>query len=94
MSRDDWEISSSAHVSRENARTTVHIGDEVSDVLAFRAVHELGGIAIAVDEEGRVPQPGLEKLMDSADLVLAGPTEVHRSLATLCGPLTYLVRSE
>src|SRR5206468_3061049 len=33
-------------------QTVVYIGDDLSDIPAFRAVHELGGLAIAVDEQG------------------------------------------
>jgi trehalose 6-phosphate phosphatase len=65
-------------------RAAVYIGDDLGDIPAFEAVHELGGIAIAVDEQGRVPQPGLEELKSHADLVLAGPTEVHHLLSILC----------
>lgn len=73
-------------ICREKALTTaLYIGDDLSDIPAFEAVHELGGIAVAVDEQGRVPQPGLEALTKHADFVLAGPAEVHRLLATLCG---------
>ena len=73
-------------ICQEKALTTaLYIGDDLSDIPAFEAVHELGGIAVAVDEQGRVPQPGLEALAKHADFVLAGPAEVHRLLAALCG---------
>jgi trehalose 6-phosphate phosphatase len=76
-------------ICQEKALTTgLYVGDDLSDIPAFEAVHELGGIAVAVDEQGRVPQPGLEALTKHADFVLAGPAEVHRLLATLCDTLS------
>jgi trehalose-6-phosphatase len=61
------------------------LGDDVSDALAFRALHELRrrgpteGIAVAVQARAEVPA----EVLEAADVVLGSPVEATRFLAAL-----------
>lgn len=71
-------------LTRQTALTTiVCIGDDVGDLAAFEAAHEIGGLAIAVDDgvDGYRRTP--EVVLAAADDVLRGPSAVARWLLDL-----------
>lgn len=55
----------------------VYVGDDLGDLAAFAAVHELGGTAVAVDHGQETPPA----LLDAADVVLHGQNAVGDWLA-------------
>jgi trehalose 6-phosphate phosphatase len=64
-------------------RNLIYVGDDLGDLAAFNAVHEYGGIAIAVDGAGDSHQRAPAEVLRAADLVLAGPEAVIDWLRTL-----------
>jgi trehalose-phosphatase len=71
-------------IDRDRPGAIVAVGDELSDVDAFEAVHAArpGTIGITVAVHGRTG-PAPAELLARADLRLAGPPEVGRFLAAL-----------
>jgi trehalose 6-phosphate phosphatase len=56
--------------------TVVCIGDDVGDVVAFEAAHQVGGLAIAVDDGRNGVHATPAAVLDAADAVLDGPADV------------------
>jgi trehalose-phosphatase len=72
-------------VDELHPRSVFLLGDDVSDAMAFRALHRMrdagktDGIAVAVQARAEVPR----EVLDAADLVLASPADATRFLSAL-----------
>ena len=72
-------------VAKLKPRSVFLLGDDVSDAMAFRALHKLrdagttDGVAVAIQARAEVPT----EVLASADIVLASPVDATRFLAAL-----------
>jgi trehalose 6-phosphate phosphatase len=73
--------------ARSGLKRLVYVGDDIGDLAAFEAVHDLGGHAIAVAHSGELQAATPEEVLSGADLVLSGPDEVARWLERLAAAL-------
>jgi trehalose 6-phosphate phosphatase len=73
--------------ARAGLNRLVYAGDDIGDLAAFDAVHELGGHAIAVAHSGELQAATPHELLSVADLVFSGPEEVGRWLERLAAAL-------
>lgn len=73
--------------ARAGLSRLVYAGDDIEDLAAFYAVHELGGHAIAVAHSGELQAATPQELLLVTDLVFSGPEEVGRWLERLAAAL-------
>ena len=77
----DWDKGTTVRALCEeyHLRTVAYIGDDLGDLVAFKAVQELGGVAVAVESGEETPQ----RLVEAADYSLDGPAAVAAWLIEL-----------
>lgn len=77
----DWDKGATVRTltAEHDLERVAYVGDDRSDLLAFAAVKELGGVTIAVESGDETPP----ELRDAADLILDGPAGVAAWLTDL-----------